>query len=290
MDFESNQTHNITVRTTDDGGESFNQQLTINVTDVDETPTEPPILGGAGNDVLDGDSGNDVILGGRGDDQLNGGDGNDQLKGGAGNNLLNGGDGNDSLYGGADNDVLNGDDGNDLIIGWIGDDQLSGGNDDDLVTGGTGNDTLNGDDGNDTLNGGDDNDQLNGGTGNDTLNGHTGSDTLIGVDITSVQPGSNEIDILRGGNYGDADIFVLGDDSGQVYYTGNGVNDYARIVTFNGAEGDQIQLSGSSGDYTLGEDVPGLSRGTAIYNNDDLIGIVINVADMDLNSSDFSFV
>ncbi|NEN93054.1 MAG: type I secretion protein, partial [Okeania sp. SIO3H1] len=79
-------------------------------------------------------------------------------------------------------------------------------------------------------------------------------------------------------------------DSSQVYYTGNGINDYARIETFNSGQGDQIQLSGSIGDYTLGEDVSGLPGGTAIYNNDDLVGIVKNVRNMDLNSSDFSFV
>ncbi|NET29944.1 cadherin domain-containing protein, partial [Okeania sp. SIO1I7] len=42
LDFESIANHNITVRTTDDGGESFEQQLTINVTDVDETPPNNP--------------------------------------------------------------------------------------------------------------------------------------------------------------------------------------------------------------------------------------------------------
>ncbi|WP_353770059.1 hypothetical protein [Okeania sp. SIO1F9] len=146
---------------------------------------------------------------------------------------------------------------------------------------------LNGDSGNDEINGGSGNDILNGGSDNDILNGGRGMDTLTGVDITSAQPGYNEIDILRGN--ADADLFILGDSS-QVYYTGNGVNDYARIDTFNSGQGDRIQLSGSSGDYTLEENVPGLPKGTAIYNNDDLIGIVNNVVDMDLNSSDFSFV
>ncbi|WP_287273210.1 MULTISPECIES: CAP domain-containing protein [unclassified Okeania] len=228
LDFESDANHNITVRTTDAGGESFEQQLTINVSNVDETPTEPDNF-----------------------------------------NTIYGSDNNDNLRGTVDNDAIYGEGGNDLIIGRKGDD------------------LLNGDSGNDEINGGSGNDILNGGSGNDILNGGRGMDTLTGVDITSAQPGYNEIDILRGN--ADADLFILGDSS-QVYYTGNGVNDYARIDTFNSGQGDRIQLSGSSGDYTLEENVPGLPKGTAIYNNDDLIGIVNNVVDMDLNSSDFSFV
>ncbi|NES68826.1 MAG: hypothetical protein F6K24_28170, partial [Okeania sp. SIO2D1] len=227
-DFESNATHNITVRTTDGGGESFDQQLTINVTDVDETPTEPDNF-----------------------------------------NIIYGSDNNDNLSGTVDNDAIYGEGGNDLIIGRKGDD------------------LLNGDSGNDEIKGGSGNDILYGGSGNDILYGGRGMDTFTGVDITSAQPGYNEIDILRGN--ADADLFILGDDS-QVYYTGNGVNDYARIETFNGAQGDRIQLSGSSGDYTLEENVSGLPTGTAIYNNDDLVGIVRGVVDMDLSSSDFSFV
>ncbi|NEQ73911.1 MAG: hemolysin [Okeania sp. SIO2C9] len=228
LDFESIANHNITVRTTDAGGESFEQQLTINVTDVDDTPTEPDNF-----------------------------------------NTIYGSDNNDNLSGTVDNDAIYGEGGNDLIIGRKGDD------------------LLNGDSGNDEINGGSGNDLLNGGSGNDLLNGGRGMDTLTGVDITSAQPGYNEIDILRGN--ADADLFILGDSS-QVYYTGNGINDYARIDTFNSGQGDRIQLSGSSGDYTLEENVPGLPKGTAIYNNDDLVGIVNNVRNMDLNSSDFSFV
>ncbi|MDY7005469.1 MAG: calcium-binding protein, partial [Cyanobacteriota bacterium] len=262
LDFESDKTHNITVRTTDDGDESFEQQLTINVTDVDETPPEPEnaiygsdnndyLRGGSDNDTIYGEGGNDLILGRKGDDLLNGDSGNDRIYGGSGNDILNGNSGNDRINSGSGNDILNGGSGNDIF------------------------------------NGGSGNDILNGGSGNDILIAGGGMDTLTGVDITSAQPGYNEIDILRGN--ADADLFILGDDS-QVYYTGNGINDYARIDTFNGSQGDRIQLQGSSGDYTLEENVPGLPKGTAIYNNDDLVGIVKNVRNMDLNSSDFSFV
>ncbi|NET29942.1 cadherin domain-containing protein [Okeania sp. SIO1I7] len=329
LDFESNQNHNITVRTTDDGGESFDQQLTINVTDVDETPpNNPPTAVEIDNDTIAENSVNNTVVGNlttsdpdAGDthsyqllDDANGrfaldgdqivvadGSGLDfesnqnhnitvrttddggesfeqQLTINVSNvdetptepdNTMYGSGRNDRMRGTADNDVINGEGGNDVLIGRNGDDLLNGGL------------------GNDKINGGNGDDLLNGGLGNDRINGGKGMDTLTGVDITSAQPGYNEIDILRGN--ADADLFILGDSS-QVYYTGNGINDYARIETFNGAQGDQIQLSGSIGDYTLEKNVPGLPKGTAIYNNDDLVGIVKNVRNMDLNSSDFSFV
>ncbi|NEP86262.1 MAG: hypothetical protein F6K18_05165 [Okeania sp. SIO2C2] len=331
LDFESNQTHNITVQTTDEAGESFNQQLTINVSNVDETPTNSaPTAIQIDNNTIAENSNNNIVVGnlttsdpdagdthtyellddangrfGLDGDQIVVADGSgldfesdanhnitvrttdaggesfeQQLTINVSNvdetptepdnfNTIYGSDNNDNLRGTVDNDAIYGEGGNDLIIGRKGDD------------------LLNGDSGNDEINGGSGNDILNGGSGNDILNGGSGMDTLTGVDITSAQPGYNEIDILRGN--ADADLFILGDSS-QVYYTGNGINDYARIDTFNSGQGDRIQLSGSSGDYTLEENVPGLPKGTAIYNNDDLIGIVNNVVDMDLNSSDFSFV
>ncbi|NEN93055.1 MAG: hypothetical protein F6K48_30870 [Okeania sp. SIO3H1] len=329
LDFESNQNHNITVRTTDDGGESFEQQLTINISDVDETPTNnPPTAVEIDNDTIAENSVNNTVVGNlttsdpdAGDthsyqllDDANGRfalDG-DQIvvsdssgldfesnqnhnitvrttdDGGESfeqqltinisdvdetptepDNTMYGSGRNDRMRGTADNDVINGEGGNDVLIGRNGDDLLNGGL------------------GNDKINGGNGDDLLNGGLGNDRINGGKGMDTLTGVDITSAQPGYNEIDILRGN--ADADLFILGDSS-QVYYTGNGINDYARIETFNSGQGDQIQLSGSIGDYTLEKNVPGLPKGTAIYNNDDLVGIVKNVRNMDLNSSDFSFV
>ncbi|NEP82635.1 MAG: calcium-binding protein, partial [Okeania sp. SIO3B3] len=209
------------------------------------------------------------------------------LRGGADNDLINGEGGNDKINGGSGDDILNGDSGNDKINGGSGNDVINGGSGKDNIIASSGNDILNGGSGHDTLDGGPGNDILIGSSGNDNIIGGSGMDTLTGVDITSAQPGYNEIDILRGNAY--ADLFILGDNS-QVYYTGNGINDYARIETFSKTKGDQIQLQGSSGDYTLEENVPGLPKGTAIYNNDDLVGIVKNVRNMDLNSNDFSFV
>ncbi|MEB0011472.1 calcium-binding protein [Glaciimonas sp. Cout2] len=102
------------------------------------------IVGGNGNDTLNGYAGNDVMLGGRGDDSLDGGEGDDTLSGNAGDDRLNGGEGNDTLLGGAGNDTLIGGDGNDILTGGKGDDTLYGGlgNDTYILRRGDGHDTI----------------------------------------------------------------------------------------------------------------------------------------------------
>lgn len=57
-----------------------------------------------GDDVFNGDGGNNTSAGLAGNDTLNGGDGNDTLDGGAGNDVLNGGGGADQLFGGDGSD------------------------------------------------------------------------------------------------------------------------------------------------------------------------------------------
>lgn len=135
---------------------------------------------------LYGGAGNDKITGNSGDDSLLGGDGNDILKGLAGNDNLQGGDGNDTLDGGAGNDYLYGGDGNDILKG------------------GAGNDFLVGNDGNDTLDGGAGNDTLYGGSGKDILKGGAGADefSFAGNDSTLDQ---STMDIVSDFKVGHAD-------------------------------------------------------------------------------------
>jgi len=74
------------------------------------------LVGGVGSDLIEGLGGNDTLNGGIGNDTLDGGDGDDRLEGGAGNDTLRGGNGNDrleaaqggidQLFGGAGNDTL----------------------------------------------------------------------------------------------------------------------------------------------------------------------------------------
>ncbi|MFN4281736.1 MAG: putative Ig domain-containing protein [Alphaproteobacteria bacterium] len=67
------------------------------------------IDGGAGNDTIDGGAGNDMLIGGTGHDTLFGGVGNDEIDGGSGNDTIEGGAGNDVLYGGSGHDTIYGD-------------------------------------------------------------------------------------------------------------------------------------------------------------------------------------
>src|SRR6185369_1534756 len=101
------------------------------------------LLGGTGNDTIQGYATNDA---------LSGNGGNDTLYGRAGNDLLDGGTGDDTLYGEAGNDTLTGGAGNDNMQGGVGDDTFDGGAGNDVMSGdyhntfqgwyaGTGNDT-----------------------------------------------------------------------------------------------------------------------------------------------------
>jgi Ca2+-binding RTX toxin-like protein len=66
-------------------------------------------VGGAGNDTVFGERGNDILRGGAGNDRLYGGIGDDVLEGGPGNDLLSGGFGADSIDGGEGSDFVRGD-------------------------------------------------------------------------------------------------------------------------------------------------------------------------------------
>ncbi|MEA3014203.1 MAG: hypothetical protein QOD42_2748, partial [Sphingomonadales bacterium] len=109
------------------------------------------IVGGPGDDILNGtdendfvygDAGNDYIKLYRGDDIGSGATGDDAIFGDEDDDLLIGGLGEDKLFGGADNDVLTGDGGNDELTGDAGNDLLSGGRGDDVLSGGAGIDTI----------------------------------------------------------------------------------------------------------------------------------------------------
>src|SRR5262249_11638082 len=161
------------------------------------------LIGGAGDDELDGGTGtgNDTLVGGAGNDTLNGGDntavgdrvdystsaaavagnlsatkttGKDpgQGKGGdaKGATVIN----IENVTGSNCNDTLIGDSRADEI------NHLDGGKGNDTLFGNDGNDVLDGGAGNDTLKGGLDNDIVNGDAGNDVLSGDDGNDNLGG--------------------------------------------------------------------------------------------------------------
>ncbi|GAA2725547.1 ExeM/NucH family extracellular endonuclease [Cellulomonas aerilata] len=84
----------------------------------------PTIRGTAGDDVLSGTNGRDVIMGLGGDDVLVGSNDEDVLCGGAGDDRLSGGNGDDVLLGGFGDDDLAGGNGSDRLVGGPGTDVL----------------------------------------------------------------------------------------------------------------------------------------------------------------------
>lgn len=134
------------------------------------------VIGGTGDDTVQGFGNDDILIGGAGNDTILGGAGNDYLSGGSGKDTITGGAGNDTIHGGSNDDVLNGGSGDDVIFGGSGNDDL---------VGGAGIDELHGGDDNDTLNGGSEDDMLFGNAGNDILRSGSGSwnELLGGGDI-----------------------------------------------------------------------------------------------------------
>jgi Ca2+-binding RTX toxin-like protein len=82
------------------------------------------LVGGMGDDILEGNAGNDTLEGGPGRDSASGGAGNDTISGNAGDDTLDGADGNDSLDGGTGIDVIDAGLGTDTVAGGDGPDRL----------------------------------------------------------------------------------------------------------------------------------------------------------------------
>lgn len=131
--------------------------------------------------------------------------------------------------------------------------------------------------------------------GSDIIRGSDDDELIAGVDPSAVDPGQDEIDVLIGG--AGADVFILGDADGAYYddgTSGSGLSDYGYIWDFVTSL-DVIQLYGSAADYVLSQNLSGLPSGTAILlsdnagGDDELIGVVADVAGLDLNSDHFVF-
>lgn len=201
---------------TGSGGDAAGDVLTA-IENVTGSAFNDILVGGAGDNVLDGGDGNDILVSGAGADTLEGGDGIDTVTykdsaAGITVDLLmgtaSGGDAAGDMLTAIENvtgsgltDALTGDGATNRLFGLDGDDVLSGGDSRDVLTGGNGADTLNGDNGNDALKGEAGDDIINGGAGNDSLNGGAGSDTLTGGsgnDSYFVDSGSDTITELEG--------------------------------------------------------------------------------------------
>ncbi|RDJ22282.1 hypothetical protein DWF00_24015 [Bosea caraganae] len=132
------------------------------------------LLFGEGSDTVIGGNGDDSLDGAGGSDTLTGGAGDDALAGSAGNDALNGGSGDDSLDGGADDDTLAGGSGDDHLLGGLGNDVISAGSGDDHIEGGAGNDVLTGGSGSDNF-------VFAAGFGNDTITDFAASGSTTDV-------------------------------------------------------------------------------------------------------------
>lgn len=264
---------------------------------------------------IDGGAGDDRILSNYGNDTLWGGEGNDQLFGESHHDTLFGGEGQDKLYGGDQNDVLLGGAGNDELYGGAHQDILAGGDNDDQLYGEAGKDTLQGDAGDDHLYGQDQNDLLTGGSGNDVLEGGFNTDQLYGGDgddklIDSVLNGSifdSAADNLFGGNGNDNLIVGAYDDGQDRMIGGSGDDKFTLsiykphamsidkcdiIVDFEDGH-DTINLYNVLGDYFSSfSDLKILNANgdSYVFGKDGNIPIVIvqNAAGL-LDASDFKF-
>ena len=108
---------------------------------------------------------------------------------------------------------------------------------DDEINGLDGDDVINGQGGNDILIGGKGNDRLDGGDDNDTLIGSEGNDTLYGEEDNDVLTGGIGDDILKGGNGNDIYIFNKGDGN-DIIDDENGKD----TIKFNDFNADDVIL------------------------------------------------
>lgn len=136
------------------------------------------VLGGPGDDMLNGAAHADLLDGGEGNDGVN--TGPDPAYGGSGGtDTIRGGPGNDELRGGVDGDTISGGPGNDTLSDDAGANRLSGDEGDDVVGGGG---TLDGGPGADRVISGRGGDMLTGGPGPDSLEGNLGNDRFEAID------------------------------------------------------------------------------------------------------------
>jgi len=181
-------------------------------------------INGAGSSedlVINGNAGNDLVIGGSGSDLLFGNIGNDSLIGGGGQDFLFGDAGADTFSGGAGDDFFYIDEAGDIVTdGGAGVDRAvitkagitvtldSSWTNVERVDGVAGSETIDASAQTTaiTLVGNAGNDALKGGTNNDVLFGNVGADTLTG--------GAGNDQLFGGGTDNSADIFIFADGSG----------------------------------------------------------------------------
>jgi Ca2+-binding RTX toxin-like protein len=253
-------------------GQGGNDTITLN--ESNGALPRANLFGGAGNDILTGGSGADMLFGQADNDTLLGKGGADFLFGGAGNDVLTGGDGDDQVFGESGNDrmIWNPGDDTDLFEGGADFDtaEVNGGNGSEVFTA-TANGTRVRFDRLDpapfsldigtteslvvNMNGGNDKFSatgnlaalisitVDGGAGNDTILGGNGADVLIGGDGDDFIDGNqgNDVALLGAGN----DTFQWDPGDGSDTVEGQDGTD---TMLFNGsAANEAFALSANGG-------------------------------------------
>jgi Ca2+-binding RTX toxin-like protein len=238
----------------------------VGAAELDAGGVEFLIVGGAGDDVLEGES----LLGGPGDDRLR-----------AHRGIVDGGTGDDRITvrdregvvarGGPGDDVIDADipithddaEQGATLDGGSGADRLDGAKVKDILIGGPGNDTLLGRDGDDTLDGGDGSDTIDGG---DSHNGDTltyadrSTSHDISLDGDRNDGAAGEDDLLRDieNVVGGAGNDVIAGNDKQNRFDGGGGNDvlagYGRDDRLSGGAGNDQMRGGSGADRFAGGD------------------------------------
>lgn len=237
------------------------------------------VIGGTGDDLVDGTGSFAVeIRGNGGNDNITGSAGNDFIAGGTGNDVMLGGAGIDIIYLGAGNDFAGGGEGRDIIYGGAGTNTIYGGLGDDTVQGGTGDDFIvGGGSGRNILLGNGGNDQVFAGTGNDLVAGGAGDDSIFGGD------GDNTIYLgagndFTGGGAGDDAIFagagnnrIFGGVGNDTIYSGVGKD----VIT--AGPGADVFVFNSAAAAGIGAD------------RDVLTGFEVGVDKIDLSAMNLTF-
>jgi Ca2+-binding RTX toxin-like protein len=260
LDYEAATSHAITVRVTDQGGLSFDQALTVAVTNVhglslsgqngvNDTLTgagEDDILSGLSgvdtlwglghNDILDGGAGADVMRGGLGDDSYYVDDSGDQV-------IENVGEGNDTVY--TTTHLTLAANAENLVLQGTADLQGYGNALANTITGNSGNNILSGDAGADILIGG---------AGNDAYFLHDAGDQVI----ENANEGGDNVYIFGTFNYtlGANVENLLLQGTADLQGTGNALNN--AII---GNSGNNV-LNGAGGNDTL---VGGAGNDTFVF-------------------------
>jgi serralysin len=274
------------------------------------------LIGSAYNDTLTGNSSANQFIGGAGNDMLNGAGGVDLVdysSAGSAVAIDLGASGAQNTRGAGLDTLIS----IEQVIGSDFADRLTGNGADNLITGGNGNDTIIAGGGNDILEGGAGTDSMDGGAGNDRIYGGAGSDyvtyatarsgVVVNLSLTTVQNtgggGSDQLfDIERmyGSNYDDtltgssADNLITGrygDDhivggSGYDRLQGDAGNDVIDAGIGNdvviGGVGDDILNGGDGNDRLYGQAGNDVISGGAgidvVYYADAAAGVTVSLA------------